>query len=285
MINARYKKVHLLNTIIYIIFVAISIISLYPIIYIIINSMKTQKELASNLLGLPKSLNFANYIVAFNKSDIINNFRTTFTISIVSTIILLIVTILAAFCLTKLDIRFFKHKMNINFYKFFIIGLLVSEHLSITPLLFLLSRLKLSGNIFIVILIFASFSIPFGIFVLYGFFKEIPDELIDAAKIDGANNINVLSNIVLPLSKGAVASVTIVHMLWVWNDFLIPLIFLQGSKYKTLTYGLFLFKQKYQSDWPVIFSYSLMQIIPIFILFIFLQRYFLKGLMAGAIKG
>ena len=80
-------------------------------------------------------------------------------------------------------------------------------------------------------------------------------------------------------------TVTIVHMLWVWNDFLIPLIFLQSSKYKTLTYGLFLFKQKYQSDWPVIFSYSLMQIIPIFVLFIFLQRYFLKGVMAGAIKG
>lgn len=285
MINSRYKKFHTLNTIIYIIFIGISIISIYPIIYIIINSMKTQKELAFNLLGLPKSLNLANYIVAFNKSDIINNFRTTFTISIVSTIILLIVTILAAFCLTKLDIRLFKHKMNINFYKFFIIGLLVSEHLSITPLLFLLSRLKLSGNIFIVILIFASFSIPFGIFVLYGFFKEIPNELIDAAKVDGAKNINILFNIVLPLSKGAISSVTIVHILWVWNDFLIPLIFLQGSKYKTLTYGLFLFKQKYQSDWPVIFSYSLMQIIPIFILFIFMQRYFLKGLMAGAVKG
>ncbi len=140
-------------------------------------------------------------------------------------------------------------------------------------------------NIFNMVLLYAAFGQSITIFVLAGFFRTIPKELEDMAKIDGCSRLRILFNIFLPLSKAPLAWLIITNALYIWNDFAFPLFFLTSGDKKTLTVKMFYFFGQYRSEWNLIFAFISVTIIPVIILFIILQKNFMSGILAGSIKG
>ena len=282
--NSYRRNYISLKIIVYLILILIGISIIFPLYIVIISSFKTSKELIFNPAGLPQFPSFNNYILAITKSDIITNFLHTVLLSVSSTILVLLLASFTSFAIAKLKIKIGKIKINNFLYFLFLSGFLIPVFIAVTPLIIILTKFNLLSNVFIVILIYTAFGLPFAIFILTGFFKQIPDELIEASKIDGCNSFDILIRIVIPLSKSSLGAVSIIHLLWIWNDFLFPLIFLRGE-FKTLVYGMYIFRNMYTTNWGPIFAYVLIQVTPIIVLYLFLQRFFISGIMAGAIKG
>ncbi len=128
-------------------------------------------------------------------------------------------------------------------------------------------------------------TIPFSIFLLTNFFRAIPRELIESALTDGATNLRVLVQIILPLSAPALVTLVVVNALWVWNELLIALVFLPEDELKTLMVGITVFRSRYNLDVPITMAGMLLASIPMILLYIFGQRFFIRGLTAGAVKG
>jgi raffinose/stachyose/melibiose transport system permease protein len=155
----------------------------------------------------------------------------------------------------------------------------------IIPLFLLLARLQLISTYPGAILVYAGLLTPFSIYLLTNFFKSIPHEIIESALIDGASSFDVLLRIVLPLSGPALMTLIVVNTLAVWNDLLIALVLLPQDQMRTLMVGVTVFGSRYNSDIPVAMAGMLLASIPMLLLYLVGQRYFIRGLVAGALKG
>ena len=155
----------------------------------------------------------------------------------------------------------------------------------IIPLFDLFVRLGIINTRPSAILIYVGLILPFCIFMLSNFFVAVPKDILDAAKIDGCSHLRILWVIMLPLSKPVIVTLIVVNAIWVWNELLIAMVFLQADKLKTLMTGLILFKSRNILDLPMIMSGLVVTTIPMVILFAIGVRYFMKGLYAGSIKG
>jgi raffinose/stachyose/melibiose transport system permease protein len=156
---------------------------------------------------------------------------------------------------------------------------------AIVPLFVVMVRIRLINTYPAAIITYMGFIIPYTTFLLTGFFKEVPQALVDAARIDGCSSFRVFWNILIPLSTPALVTLAIVNTLWVWNELLIALIFLQSDRLKTLMVGLTVFQGLFQINVPAIAAGLVIAITPILMLYIFGQRYFIRGLIAGSLKG
>ena len=171
-----------------------------------------------------------------------------------------------------------------------LLGLLVS--LMVVPPVVLLVPLFVFGvrigwisTFRLVILIYVGLMLPFSIYLLASFFRTIPRSLVEAATIDGASSWDVFRRIVLPLSGAPLVTLAVVNLLWVWNELLIALVFLQDDSKKTLMVGITGFQSRYSLDVPVIMAGLTLATLPIVVLYLFGQRYFQRGLVSGAVKG
>ena len=153
------------------------------------------------------------------------------------------------------------------------------------PLFILFTNLELVDTYQGAILIYAGLTLPFSIYMLTNFFRAIPHELIESALTDGAKSRTILLRIILPLSMPALVTLVVVNSLWVWNELLIALVFLPDDKFKTLMVGVTVFRSKYNLDVPVTMAGMLLASVPMMLLYLFGQRYFIRGLTAGAVKG
>jgi ABC-type glycerol-3-phosphate transport system permease component len=136
-----------------------------------------------------------------------------------------------------------------------------------------------------VILIYAGLTMPFSVYLLTSFFRSIPYELIESALMDGASHLRVLVQIVLPMSAPPLVTLVVVNALWAWNELLIALVFLPADELKTLMVGITVFRSRYNLDVPITMAGMLLASLPMVGLYLFGQRYFIRGLTAGAVKG
>jgi ABC-type glycerol-3-phosphate transport system permease component len=155
----------------------------------------------------------------------------------------------------------------------------------IIPIFILLSRLKLTSNYLGALIIYAGLITPFTVYMLTNFFKSVPTEIIESALIDGASTLGILIRIMLPLSGPALVTAIIVNGLWVWNDLLVALVLLPKDELRTLMVGITIFGSRYNRDIPVAITGMLLASLPMFFLYLFGQRYFIRGMLAGALKG
>lgn len=278
--RTRISNINIIRIVVYIFLITIAISVILPFIIIVNGSFKTEIEMAYNPVGLTREFTMSNYVKAIFETGIPRKFLNTILLTVSVLFLTLSLGSLSAFAIAKLKI-----KINNFLYLLFISGLLIPAFVSVTPLMFLVIKLNLLGNLFIVILIYVGTLQPFTVFILTSFFREIPAEMLESARIDGCNNFLTFFIIILPLSKGALGSVSIMIILRVWNDFLFPLVFLQGTNWKTLTQGIYLFQSEFYSNWGGIFAFVIIQIFPIMVIYLLLQRLFISGIMAGSIKG
>jgi ABC-type glycerol-3-phosphate transport system permease component len=191
----------------------------------------------------------------------------------------LIVSALAAYAFAR-----FKFRGSSVLFYFILIGIMVPPQAIVIPAFQLISHLGLINNFAALFVTYLSWC-PVGIFILRAFFLSLPEELLDAAKVDGAGSFRVFWQIALPLAKPALATVAIFYFVWVWNDFLYPLLYLQSDKLSTIPLGLMLFRGRYQTDWGLqSAALTIASIVPLAFYMLF-QDKFVKGMTAGAVKG
>lgn len=262
-----------------IVLIFFSIAAIYPVYYMIVTGLKTREDWLANQFGLPAALTLENFAQALDQGRLLVWLRNSFLVTLASVIFSTGLAALAAYSITRFSFR------GRNIYLNAMIALMViPPAVLILPLFVLTVQVKLINTLTSVILIYSGLLIPFSIYLLVSFFRSLPPELIDAAAIDGCNNLGILWRIVLPLSAPALVTLVVVNALWVWNELLIALVFLQSEELKTLMPGLTLFKGHFSINEPLIMAGTLIATLPTIVLYLFGQRYFIRGLVAGAVK-
>ncbi|HOB16054.1 MAG TPA: carbohydrate ABC transporter permease [Defluviitoga sp.] len=258
----------------------LAVISIYPIFIMFISSFKTTPEIFFNPFNLPKKWNFQNFIKVWNEANFKVYFLNSVLITISSLIILLFCASLAAYALAK-----FNFKFNNLVFMIFLAGIMIPIRLGIVPLFILMRDLNLLDTRLSLIFTYSASGMPMSVFLFTGFFKTIPSELSDAARVDGCNEFQIFYKIMLPLVRPALATVALVNFVPWWNDFFFPLLFIRSDSLKTIQLGMTIFFGQYMTDWASLFAGMVIASIPMIILYLLMSKQFISGLTAGAVKG
>lgn len=256
------------------------IVSLAPIMLMWMSAFKTRQQISLNPLALPTSLTLTNLIQAWT----VGRFGQYVTNSILVTIpvVLGVVSLSALAGYGFARFRFWGHQLI--FYAF-LIGLMVPFQSIMIPLYFNIKSLGLLGTYWAMILPAIGLGLPFGIFLLQSFFRGLPHELGDSARVDGCDEFQVFWRVLLPLARPAVSSLVVFQFMWTWNAYLMPLLLLNQEALRPITLGLMFFQGRYTSDYALISAGVMIVTLPIVLVYIVMQRQFLRGLTAGALRG
>lgn len=267
-------------TITYIVLAIGAFTALFPISLLVLNSLKSAQEIVLNPLALPQAIRWDNFTRAWTDA----RFSQTFFNSIVltgMTIVLVCVTgSMSAYVLARKKIKSWR----------LVTGYLLATttapiQLFLFPLYFAFAKLGLINNVFAVSLVYTAIYSPFAIMLLRTYFLAVPKELEEAALIDGATHWQVFTKVMLPIVSPGILTVALIIGLYSWNEFLIATTFLQQQDKVTAVVSFFLLSGQYSSDWGEIMAAALIIVLPIVILFVFLQRRFIEGMAGGSVKG
>ncbi len=254
--------------------------ALYPIVFMASTAFKDRAQYLENQYDLPWPLYFGNFSAALRGGTFFLWFKNSVILTTGSVILCTVCAALAAFAVARMRFRGRDVFFSLN-----VALMVVPPVVMLIPLFVLFVDLGLVSTYQGTILIYAGLTIPFSIYLLANFFRAIPRELIESALTDGATNLRVLVQIILPLSAPALVTLVVVNALWVWNELLIALVFLPEDELKTLMVGITVFRSRYNLDVPITMAGMLLASIPMILLYIFGQRFFIRGLTAGAVKG
>ena len=251
-----------------------------PLSIVVLGSFKNAAEIFSNPFGLPSGISLDNFREALNRGNMIVYYRNTIMVAGISLATVVSFGGVAAFAVTRPTFR----RRNLIYF-LFVFGMTIPIQSIMIPSYMLMSTLGLVDTPLSLILVYGSSLMPFSVFILGGFFRTIPNEMEESAKIDGAGPLTVFARIYAPLARPAFASVVIFNLLLIWNDFYNPLLYIRSERYKTITLGLLRHVGQYSSNYPIMFASILFASVPVIIVFILLQRSFESGITAGALKG
>lgn len=258
---------------------AILAITLYPFVWTILDSLNSTQGIFKGEL-IPSALHWSNYQRAWVTGNMRAYIGNSIIVTIASVALTLIVSCPAGYAFGRM--RF--PGANALFY-LYLLGLTVPFQAVLIPVFYLLKDLHLINNLAGIVLVQVGTGVPFSVFLMRNFFRSLPGELADAARIDGCNEFTVFSRIMLPLAKPATLALVIFAFIGSWNDYLLPLIALQDDKKRTLPVGLVHFSGQYATDYSLIFAATVISFIPTIIIYLIFQRQFIEGVNVGASKG
>jgi N-acetylglucosamine transport system permease protein len=259
-----------------------ALVVIFPMIWVIISSFKTDQEIFFSPWGLPANLMFENFIRALTKANIGLYLYNSLVVILPAIFFTLLFSAMAGYVLARFDFP-----GNRFIFYAFLGGMLFPVMLALVPLFFLLQSMKILDSHFGLVLVYIAYSLPFTVFFMTGFFKTLPSELLEAAIMDGANQFQLFFLIVIPLAKNGLVSMGIFNFLGMWNQYILPLVLLtSGTKY-VLSQGLAFLQhqQRYQSDWSGLFAAIVIVMLPTLIVYIIFQNQIQRGLTVGALKG
>lgn len=259
--------------------IILALIILAPLCWILLNSLKTNKELFKDSLALPEVWQFGNYWKAWQKG-LYKYFGNSVLVSSTALIGILTISSFLAYGLTRFRVKY----SNVIFVVI-LGGMALSEQIALVPLYKILKALHIYDTYFAVILPYIAFRIPFTVFLMRSYFLSIPVELEEAAVVDGYNSFQIFTKIIVPISKPIFASCAIVNLNFVWNEFLFANIFLNNKAIQTIPIGLMTFKGDLRMDYTVVLAGLIIASMPLIILFITCSKQFVRGLTSGAVKG
>lgn len=253
---------------------------LMPFVTLVLTAIRTQGDLLSGgVFSLPENVRWQNFVDAWNTGGFPTYFRNSLILILVKVPLGLLIASLAAYPLAKMRFR----GSGLVFI-FFLVGLAVPIQVTLQPLLVMMKQLGIANSLAALIPPYLAFGLPFQIFVMRGFFRLLPQELMEAARVDGAGELTIFFRIMLPLSLPPLATLAIIDSLATWNEFLIALVLISSNAARTVPIGLLQFQGEYSSQYTLLMAGVTISIVPVLIIFIFLQRYFIAGL-AGGVKG
>lgn len=259
--------------------IVVAVVALYPLFFTIINSFKSRVGFAQNPLGIPTSITFENYVQTFERMNVpgllLNSAVTTAGGLLLSTVAALFI----AYAVTKLRMP------GGNYVFLFIISMLViPSQVIIYPLYQTILDMGFGGTYAGLILAYAAFGLPMSTYLLVAYFRAIPDELIEAARLDGAGELRILFQVLLPVSMPAIAALSILNFVWMWNDLLLPLVIMGGSDKTTLMVGVARLSGQYDVSIPLVSAGLMVALLPVVVVYLLFQRQILNGAIAGAVR-
>ena len=272
-------KKHIKN-ISYFILILFTILFLYPIFWLFLNSFKTATELFDSPWSLPASFSLENYIRAIIVGNVGRYFLNS---TIVTSIVVLLSTTLSA--MAAYGIQRLKWKLSTVVLSIFLLGMTIPSHATIIPLFSMFNFLRINNTYIAVIIPHIVFTLPISIFILTGFFKTIPLEMEEAAVVDGYSIPKAFIKIIIPISTPSLVTVTVITFITAWNDLLFPQIFLSEPSMMTLPVGLTAFQGRYSTDYVGMIAAVVITIIPSIITYCLLHKRIINGMITGAVKG
>lgn len=261
------------------VFAAYALVIFLPLVNMFMSSFKTTREILRAPFALPTKLNLANYATVWIDKGFGRYFANSVWITACAMAFVLLFGSMAAYGVSR-----YKYRLSTAVYMLFLSGIMLPLKAAIIPLFIMMKRLGLVGHPLSVILVFIAMGLPSTIFILSGFMKAVPIDLEYAARIDGCGEWGIYRMIVMPVVAPAISLVTIYNAVPIWNDFFFPLVFLQGERWKTLPVGLSAFFGQNSTNWSLVFTGLSIAILPILALYAFMSKYFIRGMVAGALK-
>ena len=267
------------NLLIQIFLATAAIVMLYPIFMMVLSGFKTTPEIFMSPFSMPKKFNIENFQVIWEKTNVPRYFLNSIIVTVSSIALLLITGTMAAYAISR-----YKFRGALMVSQFFLSGLMLPLRLAIIPLFIQLKYLGLIDSLLGLIFIYTAMSLPATVFILTGFLRSLPKELEDSARMDGASELRIMLDIMVPLISPALVIAGIYSAVPIWNDFFFPLIFIQSPEWKTLAQGLTTFFGEYSINYGVLYAGLSLASLPMIFIFIAQSRRFIAGMTAGALK-
>jgi raffinose/stachyose/melibiose transport system permease protein len=255
------------------------IYAVLPLFIVLVTSVKTEKQMYESVLGVPVELHPENYKAVWVDRGFHRYFLNSVSVTLPTVLIVLVCSSLAGYAFAKMT---FKGK-ELLFYTF-LIGLMIPIPSLMIPLYRNLNLVRLLDSRIGLILPEAAFAMPFGIFLMRTFFRGIDDEILEAARIDGAGELRLMVRIMAPLAAPGLKALALIEFMWAWQSYLFPLIIIRSDRLKTLTLGMDLFIGRYTTSYTLIATAAVIVFVPITMVFLLTQRTFIEGLTMGSIK-
>lgn len=277
--DPRLKK-NIVNFLTHAILITIALSCLFPVYWMFSSSLKTQEEIFSSMSLFPEHWMWANYAIAWVKSDFGKYFLNSLIYTVTGVFGIVFLSSLAAYGFARLNMW----GKNLFFY-LLISTLLIPIPGVFVPLYLLLKNLGLLDTRLGLVLCYISGNLAFGIFLLRSFFEELPREIEEAALIDGASKFGIYWRIALPLARPALATLVIFNSLTIWNEFLLALVVLQDTAKMPIQRGLMVFQGTHITDYPLLMAGLTIATIPVLVVYLLMQKHIIKGIASGALKG
>jgi len=255
------------------------VLYIVPFIFVVINSFKESKDVTANPLALPATFSFDNYIEAFKVMNYSNAFMNTLIITVISVAIIIICASMTAYIMVR-------RKWKVTKYLFFImvISMIIPFQAIMIPLVKIYGSIGMLNSKWALMYMYLGFGVSLAVFMYHGFIKSIPLELEEAAMIDGATGFQTFWKIVFPLLKPTTMTIVTLDVLWIWNDFLLPSLVLVSSDERTLQLSTYYFSGTYSVNYGLSMAGLMLSILPVLIIYLFLQKGIIGGVLQGSIK-
>ncbi len=264
----------------YIVLIFLALVWIVPMFTLLATALKSRGDFFSglSLFQMPENPAWSNFTQALVKGRMLHYMKNDLIISGLKVPLGIVIESLAAYAITRLNI-----KNPTGWFVFFLIGMMLPFQIALVPISIIYNQLDLTNTYFGLFYVYVGFGISFGILILRGFFLGIPKEMDEAAYIDGAGKLRTFTTVIMPIAKPAVATLMITDFLSTWNEYLLATVIINDNKYKTVPVGLYTFVGEHGTDYGYLCAGVVMSVIPVIIVYLFFQRYFVEG-MAGAVK-
>jgi ABC-type glycerol-3-phosphate transport system permease component len=254
-------------------------VALFPVYYTAVTAIKTQKAYALSRFALPRDPTLENFRIQFRRFDVARLIMNSALTTAGGVVLCTIVSVMVAYAVTK--VRF----PGRNLVFAFLVGTLVIPFPTIMiPVYQIVLDLRLMDKYYGLILVYAAFGLPLGVYLLGAYFRGIPDEIMEAARMDGTSHWQTIWRVMFPISRPGVAALGIINSVWMWNDLLLPLLILPGARRTTLMVAVTSQRNNLEVNIPIISAGLTIAIIPILLVYLLFQRQLIKGMTAGAVK-
>jgi raffinose/stachyose/melibiose transport system permease protein len=267
------------NGVVYAILIVALLIAVGPFIAIALAGFKTGAELAASPFGLPAHWTIDNFASAWTQARFSQYFRSSIIVAAPVVLGSTVLSVLSGYAFGRMHFP-----GNRPLFFVMLLGIMIPGEAVIIPLYHNLQQMHLLDTYWAIILPQIAFSVSFGTFWMRGFFSQTPQDLVDAATVDGANSWQTLWDVLLPLARPAILSMAVLFFVWSWNDFLLPLVVVSREELRTLPLGLAFFQGRYASDLPLMAAGATLVALPTIVVYVFLQRHFIRGIASGAVK-
>lgn len=256
-------------------------ISVYPLLWVVIQSLKTETEFLESIWTLPARLNFQNYATAWNDAGMSRYFMNSVMVTLVTTAVNLVFVTCAGYAFAKL-----KFPGKTFFYYMIIFNLLIPTAIILLPMFTMVNRMHLVNTLPALVFPYFQGFAPMGLIICRNYFEDLPDELMEAGKLDGCSNMQVFRKIMLPLAKPILATMAILSAMQVWNEYLWALTSITDESKYTLSVGVALFNKKTETvGYTPVFAALSISALVIVVVYLCMQKNFVKSIAAGAVKG
>ncbi len=277
---SSHKKIKAKDFILLAATIILAVIFVYPVLFALFSAFKSNGSILKNPVALPSSLYIQNFLDLFKQSDFATAIFHSILLTVISEVLIICIVPMAAYGMERR-----KSKVTSLVYTFFLSGMMIPFQLYMFPLFKEMKLFHMFGNMVGPVVCYISGSIAFGSLLYCSFLKGIPLEIEEAAQIDGCTPFRTFWKVTFPLLGPCTGSMVILNGLGIWNDYLMPYLVLPSGKAKTITVEIASFVGQYTARWDIVFAGTVISIVPALIIFGMFQKYFVKGITAGAAKG